>query len=195
MQTLQLSSIKLLVACLVMMLSSFKSLAQSETLSKLKRIEISDLLTASIINDFITDSHQSNRFYEDKGIISVETCPADSSGKTKYTLQIFIDNRYEDMAITKYSHYRNYVILFDSCGYSPPIPNKEDYFKTLNAEIGDRVYQRPTKKGRWVTSLNKDGEIVSGIKETRHIGYGAGQKNATIYIVERNEKFKKYKTL
>ena len=175
--------------------AGFGFTSQAQTLSKPEKSEINDPLLITVIADFIEDSHKNNAFYEDKGVISVNTCTDNSGTNTKYTLQVFIDDRYVDMNILKYAHYRNYVVLFDSCGLHVPISNKDEYFKTLNMEIGDRVYARPTKRGRWVMHLSKEGEVVSGIKETRFIGAGAGHQNATIYIIDKEKKFKKLKSV
>lgn len=173
----------------------FRSFGQNKAASNPEKIEIDKAIIVTVLTDFIEDANKNGAFYEDKGVISMNICPGDSAGQTRYTLQLLIDNRYEDQPIVKYTYFRNYVVLFDSCRYQLNIPNREEYFKTLNEEIGDRVYKRPAKKGRWMTYQTKEGKTVSGMRENKVIRGGSGQQNARVYIVDSENKFKKFTTI
>lgn len=173
----------------------FRAFGQSKAALKPEKIEIDKAIIVIVLTDFIEDAKKNGAFYEDKGVISLNICPGDSVGQTRYTLQLLIDNRYEDQPIVKYTYFRNYVVLFDSCRYQLSIPDREEYFKALNEEIGDRVYKRPTKKGRWMTYQTKEGKTVSGMREHTVIRLGEGQQNERVYIVDSDNKFKKLRTL
>lgn len=173
----------------------FRSFGQNKAALKPEKIEIDKAIIVTVLTDFIEDAKKNGAFYEDKGVIRLNICPGDSAGQTRYTLQLFIDNRYEDQPIVKYAYFRNYVVLFDSCRYLVNIPNREEYFKALNDEIGDRVYKRPTKKGRWMTYQTKEGKTISGMREHTVIRLGEGQQNERVYIVDSENKFRKLKTV
>lgn len=148
----------------------------------------------AIVLDYVADCHKNNVFYEDKGVIQFSVCKGDKANEKRYSLQLFIDDRYEDKPPFAYAHFRNNVVLFDSCGKSPVIKDKVAYFKVLNEEIGDRVYKRPNKKGRWVEYLNERKEIVSGMKEVGALLYG-NHNNQVVYIVHEDGTFDKFRAL
>ena len=180
---------------LLVLITIIQARSLGQVPSQPEKIEIDKLSLVNVLKDFIEDAKKNRAFYEDKGVINLTLCPSDSVCQTRYSLSVLIDNRYEDLPIFKYAYFDNYVVLFDSCRFVPGITDKGEYFKTLNDEIGDRVYKRPTKKGRWMTYRTKEGKTVNGMRELMEIRGGEGQQNNRVYIVDKNNKFRKYKTL
>ncbi len=182
-----------LMMVLLSAMVSMKALGQQTLQAKPHKIEIEKPILATILTDYIAEARKNGAFYEDMGVIRLTVCFSKPENTTRYTLAVLIDNRYEDQPIEKYAYFENYVILFDSCRSNISIPNKDEYFRSLNEEIGDRVYKRPTKKGRWMTYRTKEGKLESGMRELSIIRGGSGQQNGRVYIVDENNKFKKLK--
>ena len=148
----------------------------------------------AVILDYEADCHKNGAFYEDKGVITCSVCKGDKPNEKKYFLALLIDDRYEDHPPFAYTHFRNNVVLFDSCGKSPVVNDKAAYFKVLNEEIGDRVYKRPGKKGRWVQYLNEKKEVVSGMKEVKTL-LGGNHHNEMVYTVHEDGTFTRLRSL
>jgi hypothetical protein len=188
----------LLVSFLVLMGSIMITapLAAQDTIPALpcRQTKVStDTTKIRILNEFITASVINNYFINDKGIIQLNIYK-NKEGLTCWLLLPRIDDRYKDNPPPTFEEFRGDIILIypaDANGNELKTPNPEPLNKCLEAVIGDRVYPRPTKKGRWGTPYT-----IPGINRVLNQGLhrmSTGNSGDLIIIFQKDGTYKTLK--
>ena len=110
-----------------------------------------DTTRRRILSDFIDASLTKKRFINDKGIVQLNIYK-NALGLTCWMLIPHIDDSYKDNPPPAFADFEGDIILVYSAdvnGYALKTPDPAPLNKCLEDIIGDRIYIRSTKKGRW----------------------------------------------
>ncbi len=146
--------------------------------NEVERVDLeSDQVKSKILVDYIYYC-ESKEWKNDKGIV-ILTEYTNEDGKYCWSLTPSIDDSYKDNPPKKFATFKGDIILIFQGGRIPNAkPDSGDKDKLngcLEQLIGDRVYIRPTTKGRWADGFRPF--TTEKIKEGRRrisMGNGGG---------------------
>lgn len=121
-----------------------------------KQVDIAtDSTKKKILAQFIQQSLQQREFINDKGIVHLYQYQ-NIKGDSVWLLIPKIDDSYKDNPPTEFSDFQGDIVLVyeaDEKGEAFQNPNPQPFNKCLADIIGDRVYLRPIKEGRWTNHV------------------------------------------
>ena len=172
-------------------LTPFQAAAQSIPAPPCRQVDVdTDTTKRRLLYEFIDASLKNRRFVNDKGIVQLNVYK-NKEGLTCWMLIPHIDDQYKDNPPPTFDDLNGDIILVypaDVNGYELKTPNPEALNKCLEAVIGDRVYRRPTIKGRWTRYKlpGMDRIFTEGVHRDE-----TGSGGAIIIIFQKDGTYKK----
>jgi hypothetical protein len=130
-----------------------------------------------ILVNFIEYALDNKYFVNDKGIVHLYRYKS-QKGDSIWRLHPTIEDKYRDNPPTMFSDFHGDIVLVydaDEQGNIRQNPNPEPYNDCLEDVIGDRVYRRPKKKGRWSNYMLPNGRVLEEGAHRVAIDHGKDQ--------------------
>lgn len=148
-----------------------------------------DSTKQQLLRKFI-EQCEKNYWREDKGIVLIREYYRE--GKLCWLLTPCIDDRYRDNPPSRFADFGGDIILiFDADvrgKLKPANSNKDALNQCLEQIIGDRVYTRPTIKGRWTSDVLPFSNRK--LQEGRHRIYAGNPSGSLIIIFNPDGSYK-----
>lgn len=127
-----------------------------------EKTQIKDPILIDALGEFIINCAKFNEMYKDMGVIHMGVYPDSGQTEKKITLWADLTDSFKDNPPQHYAHLWGKIVLIYEHDENRRIIKNEipsEQLEALLNDVGDRVFVKQTRRGRWVETYNADGSL------------------------------------
>jgi len=127
-----------------------------------EKTQIKDPILIDAIGEFIINCKKANEMYKDMGIYEMHVYPDSGKDEKRIELVARLDDGFKENPPQHYAHLWDKIILIYEHDKNRRINKNEispEQLETLLNDVGDWVFVKQTRRGRWVETYNADGSL------------------------------------
>ncbi|MCP1383149.1 hypothetical protein [Runella salmonicolor] len=179
---------------ITILLSYFFSSALAQTCEK---TQIKDPILIDAIGEFIINCNKANEMYKSMGVIHMGINPDSGKAEKRISLWASLTDSFKENPPQHYAHLFGKIILIHQFNEKSAMIKNEvppEQLEALLNEVGDRVFIKQQRRGRWVETYHRDGSLK---RRNYQIGIsmGGGPTSITLLIDKKTGEVRKLKSV
>ncbi|MCP1383150.1 hypothetical protein [Runella salmonicolor] len=179
---------------ITLLLSYFFSSTLAQTCEK---TQIKDPILIDAIGEFIINCNKVNQMYKDMGVIYIGINPDSGKAEKRISLWAGLTDSFKENPPQHYAHLFGKIILIHQFNEKSAMIKNEvppEQLEALLNEVGDRVFIKQQRRGRWVETYNADGSLKK--RSFQQIISGGGSPTSiTLLINKKTGEVRKLKSV
>lgn len=162
-----------------------------------EKTQIKDPILIDAIGEFIINCAKFNEMYKDMGVIHMGVYPDSGQTEKRIELAARLDDGFKENPPQHYAHLWGKIVLIYEHDENRRIIKNEippEQLEALLNDVGDRVFVKQTRRGRWVETYNADGSLKRRSFQ-KIISMGGSPLNIILLINKKTGEIRKLKSV